>query len=153
MRFWIVAAALFAASETARAQPCNPQAFEPCKACHALTTDAGQKPGPQLVGVIGRPVAADPAFDYSPALRAARDKGDVWTRERLDLFLADTEAVYPGGWMGSPPIRDAKQRTDLLCVLEGREALRRPDGGSLAWHTTGSGSDVRSRGQDYSAPH
>ena len=63
--------------------------------------------------------AGDPAFDYSPALRAARDKGDIWTRERLDLFLGDTEAMYPGGWMGSPPIRDAKARTDLLCVLGG----------------------------------
>ena len=119
MRLWIVAAALFAASGMARAQSCNMQAFEPCQACHALTKDAGQKPGPQLVGVIGRPVAGDPAFDYSPALRAARDKGDIWTRERLDLFLGDTEAMYPGGWMGSPPIRDAKQRADLLCVLGG----------------------------------
>jgi cytochrome c len=117
MRFWMVAAALFVASGAARAQSCNTQAFEPCLACHALTKDAGQKPGPQLVGVIGRPVAGDPAFDYSPALRAARDKGDMWTRERLDLFLSDTEAMYPGGWMGSPPIRDAKLRADLLCVL------------------------------------
>jgi len=120
MRLWIVAATLFATSGTARAQACNMQAFEPCMACHALTRDAGRKPGPQLAGVIGRPVAGDPAFDYSPALRAARAKGDVWTRERLDLFLVDTEAMYAGGWMGSPPIRDAKLRADLLCVLGGR---------------------------------
>ena len=116
----MVAAALLAASGAARAQPCDVRAFEPCQACHALTKDAGQKPGPQLAGVIGRPVAGDPAFDYSPALRAARAQGDIWTRERLDLFLADTEAVYPGGWMGSPPIRDAKLRADLLCTLGGR---------------------------------
>jgi cytochrome c len=119
MRLWIVAAALLAASGAAYAQPCDVRAFEPCQACHALTKDAGQKPGPQLVGVIGRPVAGDPAFDYSAALRSARAKGDIWTRERLDLFLADTEAVYPGGWMGSPPIRDAKLRADLLCMLAG----------------------------------
>lgn len=117
MRRWIVAAAWLAASGAAQAQPCDTQAFEPCKACHALTADAGPKPGPHLAGVIGRPVAGDPAFDYSPALQAARYKGDVWTRERLDLFLGDTEAMYPGGWMGSPPIRDAKARADLLCVL------------------------------------
>lgn len=120
MRFvtWCLAAALMAAAP-AWAQSCNRQAFEPCLACHALTPNAGQKPGPQLVGIIGRKVAADPAFDYSPALRAARDKGDVWTTERLDAFLSDTEAMYPGGWMGSPPIRDARQRADLLCVLSG----------------------------------
>jgi cytochrome c len=102
------------------AQPCNMAAFEPCQACHALTRDAGQKPGPQLAGLVGRRVAGDPAFDYSPALRAARDEGDVWTRERLEVFLTDPEAMYPGQWMGSPPIRNARQRADLLCVLGGR---------------------------------
>lgn len=113
-------AAILAAAGRAHAQPCDRQTFEPCQACHALTKDSGIKPGPQLVGVLSRSVAGDPAFDYSPALRAARDKGDVWTRDKLDLFLADPEAMYPGQWMGSPPIRDAKLRADLLCVLGGR---------------------------------
>ena len=120
MRLAYLAVALLAAAP-AWAEDCNRQVFEPCQACHALTTDAGQKPGPQLAGVIGRKVAGDPAFDYSPALRAARDKGDVWTKERLDTFLGDTETMYPGGWMGSPPIRDAKQRADLVCVLGSKE--------------------------------
>jgi cytochrome c len=120
MQRWIIAAALLAAAGAARAQPCNKAAFESCKACHALSRDAGQKPGPQLVGLIGRKVAGDPAFDYSPVLRAARDKGEVWTKDRLDLFLSDPEALYTGTWMGSPPIRDAMQRADLLCVLAGQ---------------------------------
>ena len=120
MRRWMLVAALLAGSGAARAQPCNVQAFEPCRACHVLTRDAGQKPGPQLAGVIGRPVAGDAGFDYSPALQAARNKGDVWTPERLELFLSDPEALYAGTWMGSPPVRDAKARADLLCVLGGR---------------------------------
>lgn len=119
MRLVCLAAALLAAAPV-WAQDCNRQIFEPCQACHALTANAGQKPGPQLAGVIGRKVAGDPAFDYSPALRAARDKGDVWTKDKLDSFLSDTEAMYPGGWMGSPPIRDARQRAELLCVLGAR---------------------------------
>jgi len=120
MRRWMVATALMVAAGGVRAEPCNTAAFEPCRACHALTRDAGQKPGPQLAGLVGRKVAGDPAFDYSPALRGARDKGDVWTRDRLEQFLADPEAMYPGQWMGSPPIRDARRRADLLCVLGGR---------------------------------
>ena len=39
---------------------------------------------------------------------------------RLDLYLSDPQAVYAGTWMGSPPIRDAKQRADILCVLGGQ---------------------------------
>ena len=119
MRLWIVAAVSLAAAQ-AGAGPCNLAAFESCQACHALSLDAGQKPGPQLVRLIGRPVAGDPAFDYSPVLRAARERGEVWTKDRLDLFLSDPEALYAGTWMGSPPIRDAKQRADLVCVLGGQ---------------------------------
>ncbi len=119
MRLAIVAAA-FLALGSARAETCNRQAFEHCRACHALTKDAGQKPGPQLVGVIGRPIAGDPAFDYSPVLQEARAKGDVWSKDGLDAYLADPQAVYAGTWMGSPPIRDAKQRADILCVLGGQ---------------------------------
>jgi cytochrome c len=115
-----MAAAFLAAATGARAEPCNSAAFETCKACHALSRDAGQKPGPQLVGVIGRPVAGDPAFDYSPVLRRAHDAGEIWTKDKLDLFLGDPEAMYAGTWMGSPPIRDAMQRAQLLCVLGGQ---------------------------------
>jgi cytochrome c len=117
MHRWLIAAIMLAASANVRAESCNVAAFEGCKACHALSRDAGQKPGPQLAGVIGRPVAGDPAFDYSPVLRRAHDKGEVWTKDKLDLFLSDPEAMFAGTWMGSPPIRDAKQRADLLCVL------------------------------------
>jgi cytochrome c len=117
MRPWWVVAMFLAAGANARAQPCDVAAFETCKACHALSRNAGQKPGPQLVGLVGRPVAGDPAFDYSPVLRRAHDAGEVWTKGKLDLFLSDPEAMYAGTWMGSPPIRDAQQRADLLCVL------------------------------------
>jgi cytochrome c len=120
MRLTCLAAALLAAAP-ATAADCNLQAFASCQSCHALATGAGQKPGPQLAGVIGRAVAGDADFDYSPELRAARAKGDAWTKEKLDIFLSDPQAMYPGTWMGSPPIRDAKQRADLLCVLGSKE--------------------------------
>ena len=120
MRLAIVAAAFLAAASGARAETCSLQAFEHCQACHALTPNAGQKPGPQLAGLIGRAVAGDPAFDYSPVLQEARAKGEVWTKDKLDLFLTDPQELYAGTWMGSPPIRDAKLRADILCVLGGR---------------------------------
>ena len=70
-------------------------------------------PGPNLSGLIGRKVAGDPQFDYSPVLRQARD-----ARPRLDArgagdFLADPEAMFPAMWMSAQGIRDAAERKAL----------------------------------------
>lgn len=93
--------------------------FEPCRACHALEADAEEGAGPNLSGVIGRKVAGDPRFDYSPALRAAREAGLVWDRARLERFLADPEAMFPGLWMGGNGVREEAQRRALVTFLAG----------------------------------
>ncbi len=69
--------------------------------------------GPNLAGLIGRKVAGDPNFDYSPVLRSARDQGRVWTRELLEQFLADPEAMFAAMWMSAQGIRDAAGRSTL----------------------------------------
>lgn len=53
-------------------------------------------------------------------LKEARAKGEIWTKDKLDLYLTDPQEVYAGTWMGSLPIRDAKQRADIQCVLDGQ---------------------------------
>ena len=122
MRWMVVVAAFVAAAGSARAETCDRQAFEHCQACHALTKDAGQKPGPQLAGVIGRPVAGDPAFDYSPVLQQAREKGRVWTLETLETFLADPEAMFPAMWMSAQGIRDEADRKALARFITDPDA-------------------------------
>lgn len=64
---------------------------------------------------MGRPVASDPAFDYSPALRSAREAGDVWDTARIARFLEDPEEMYPGLWMGGNGLRS---ETDRRVVVE-----------------------------------
>jgi cytochrome c len=87
-------------------------AFEPCRACHSLEADGGKAAGPNLKGLVGRPVAGDEAFAYSPVLRAAGFAGEVWSAETLDRFLSDPEAMYPGLWMADrhEPLPDAAVR-------------------------------------------
>jgi len=87
--------------------------FAPCRACHSLDPAAKVMPGPNLAGLIGRKVAGDPAFDYSPVLRQAREEGRIWTREALEAFLADPEAMFPAMWMSAQGIRDAAERRAL----------------------------------------
>jgi cytochrome c len=92
----------------------GPALFEPCRACHSLDPAAAKvMPGPSLANLIGRKVAGDPAFDYSPVLRAAREEGRVWSAETLETFIADPEAMFPAMWMSAQGIKDAAERRAL----------------------------------------
>jgi cytochrome c len=89
-----------------------------CASCHALEAGREGLPGPHLAGLPGRGVAGDPAFDYSPALEAARGRG-AWDAARLDRFLADPEAMFPGLWMGENGVRDPAERAAVVRFLAG----------------------------------
>jgi cytochrome c len=93
------------------------QAFTPCRACHSLDPAERNLPGPNLSGVIGRAIGGDAAFDYSPALRKARDEGLRWDQKRLEAFLADPAAMFPGLWMSMRGIEDATERQALVKFL------------------------------------
>ena len=69
--------------------------------------------GPNLSRLVGRKVAGDATFDYSPVLREAREGGRVWTLQALERFLADPEAMFPAMWMSAQGIRDVAARKAL----------------------------------------
>jgi cytochrome c len=106
---WLPAAAL--------AEVDGPRAFTPCRACHSLDPAERGLPGPNLSGLIGRTVAGDLEFDYSPVLRKARDEGLRWDAKRLETFLADPAAMFPGLWMSIRGIEDAGERQALVKFL------------------------------------
>ena len=91
--------------------------FAPCRACHSLDAAERGLPGPHLAGLIGRRIGGDTAFDYSPALRKARDEGLRWDARRLDGFLADPAEMFPGLWMSMRGIEDAAERQSLVRFL------------------------------------
>jgi cytochrome c len=101
------------------------QVFETrCAGCHAAAPGAPPGAGPTLAGVLGRRVAGDAAFDYSPALLAARDAGQAWDGPLLQRFLADPEDMFPGLWMGANGLREAADRAAVAAFLAG---TARPD--------------------------
>jgi cytochrome c len=93
------------------------QAFTPCRACHSLDPTERNLPGPNLSGVVGRSIGGDAAFDYSPALRKAREDGLHWDAKRLEAFLADPAAMFPGLWMSMRGIEDTAERQALVRYL------------------------------------
>jgi cytochrome c len=91
--------------------------FAPCRACHSLDPAERGLPGPNLAGLIGRKIGGDAAFDYSPALRKARDEGLRWDAPRLEAFVADPAEMFPGLWMSMRGIEDAAERQALVRFL------------------------------------
>jgi cytochrome c len=91
--------------------------FAPCRACHSLDPAERGLPGSNLSALIGRSIGGDPAFDYSPVLRKARDDGLRWDAARLDSFLTDPAAMFPGLWMSMRGIENATERQALVRFL------------------------------------
>ena len=106
-----------AAIEPAAAEDAGERLFAPCRACHSLDPAERGLPGPNLNDLIGRRIGGDPAFDYSPALRKARDDGLRWDAARLETFLADPASMFPGLWMSMRGVEDATERQALIRFL------------------------------------
>jgi cytochrome c2 len=102
---------------SATAEENGVRAFTPCRACHSLDPAERGLPGPNLSGVIGRAVGGAADFDYSPVLRKAREDGLRWDSKRLEAFLADPAAMFPGLWMSMRGIEDAAERQALVRFL------------------------------------
>lgn len=91
-----------------------------CSGCHSIVDGLSHRLGPDLHGVPGRQIGAASGFDeYSPALKAQRT---AWTKEKLDAFLRDPQAVIPGNGMAFAGIADDKQRAALIDYLEQRSS-------------------------------
>lgn len=88
-----------------------------CLACHSLDKGGPNKIGPDLWGVVDRPVAHHEGFSYSEAVKAFAEGGKTWTYENLDHFLAGPKAFIPGTAMGFAGIKNDQDRADLVAYL------------------------------------
>jgi len=85
-----------------------------CMTCHTLEKNGPNKVGPNLWGVVDRPRASHPGFDYSSAIKA---KGGKWTFEELDKFLTHPQGYIPGTKMTFGGIQNPEQRANLIAYL------------------------------------
>ena len=90
------------------------QTAKECELCHNLGKGQGAKIGPDLYGVVGRPVASEAGFNYSAPLKA---KGGTWTFDALNTWLTNPRADVPGTLMTFAGISNERQRADVIAYL------------------------------------
>ncbi|MGO9392588.1 c-type cytochrome [Rhodoblastus sp.] len=119
MKFVIVSAIALAslsfasAASAAGDADAGKKVFNKCAVCH--TAVAGKNGlGPSLFGVVGRPSASAPGFNYSDAMKGA---GKTWDDATLDAYLADPKAVVPGNKMAFAGLPKPEDRANVIAYL------------------------------------
>ena len=88
--------------------------FLQCRVCHETSPDGRYTVGPNLWGVVGRPLASQPGYPYSDSLKSI---GGTWDYETLSRYLFDPKAMAPAGRMAFAGIKRADERAHLLTYL------------------------------------
>lgn len=87
---------------------------ERCQQCHDLSKGGPNKIGPNLWGIVDRPRASHPGYEYSSAMMA---KHDPWTYDKLFVYLKLPAAMVPGTKMTFAGISSADDRINLVAYL------------------------------------
>jgi cytochrome c len=93
-------------------------AVKKCAGCHNFGEGEGNKQGPALYDVVGRPEGGHPGFAYSEGMMAHNAAGDTWTYENLNAFLTKPSDYVPGTKMNFAGVRTAEERADILAYLQ-----------------------------------
>jgi cytochrome c len=104
-----------AAGDPARGE----RVFQYCYSCHTVDPDEkATLQGPSLVGIVGRRIAAQAGFDYSPAMHAFAREHGAWSEDLLDRYVAAPEKAVPKTTMAFRGVEEADERADLIAYLK-----------------------------------
>jgi cytochrome c len=88
--------------------------FKKCVACHTINAGGANGIGPNLNGVLGKPLASHAGFAYSDALKS---KGGTWTFEAMSEWLANPKKYAPGNKMTFAGLGNPEERAALLLYI------------------------------------
>ncbi|WP_455286851.1 c-type cytochrome [Cupriavidus necator] len=120
MKSFLIGATLCMAASLAHASPEDlargKQVFQSkCAMCHTAAAGEPNGAGPNLSGVVNRPVGKHPGFGFSPALSSSKD---AWSSPLLDKFLQGPEQAMPGTVMPFAGLKNEKDRKALIEFLK-----------------------------------
>jgi len=102
--------ALFASTSAAE----GAKVFKKCAACHSIAEGGGNKIGPTLWGVLGRPAGSVPEYKYSKAMAA---HGKNWSFEEMNGFLIKPKDWIKGTKMSFAGLKNAKERAAVILYM------------------------------------
>lgn len=108
---------LFASADLSKGQAV---AQQQCAACHTLNAGGANGVGPNLYGIVGKKMFAQPGFDYSAAAKAKA--GGTWTPAVLSDWLADPSGFAPGTAMSYAGLKNPQTRADVIAYLNKNSA-------------------------------
>jgi cytochrome c len=94
--------------------------FQYCYSCHSVQPDETNLQGPNLHRIVGRRIASQEGFTYTPALRAFAKREERWSEALLDQYLAAPYKLVPKTSMAFPGIEAQDERADLIAYLRSR---------------------------------
>lgn len=103
-------AELLASADAAKGEA----AHKKCLACHDFSNGGPNKTGPNLWGVVDRPIASHEGFAYSDALKA--HASDKWTYENIFKFLNNPKGFAPGTKMVLA-VKSPTERANIIAYL------------------------------------
>jgi cytochrome c len=93
-------------------------AFKKCTGCHTGEKGGANKAGPNLWGIVNRPVASHGGYSYSAGMKAFSDDGKkVWDYDHLNGFLTAPKAYVKGTAMGYAGVKKIEERAALMAYL------------------------------------
>jgi cytochrome c len=88
-----------------------------CAACHTFDKGGPARVGPNLWGVVGRPVATAAGFSYSDAMKGKSKATPNWSFDALDDFLTNPQVKVPGTRMTFAGLPDQQERANVIDYL------------------------------------
>ena len=100
----------------AAADPAKGEAvFAKCKACHTIDQGGANGIGPNIFGIMGKPIGKHAAgFAYSADLAG---KGGTWDFAAMDAWLASPKKFASGTKMSFPGLSSPEDRANILVYL------------------------------------
>jgi len=91
--------------------------FKKCASCHDATKGGPNKVGPNLWGVVERPIASHEGFAYSAGMKTFAEANKTWTYDHLSFFVEAPKKHVPGTAMGFAGVKKPEERANLIAWL------------------------------------